>query len=99
MSPKRTWLAIAITLILLAVILYAAQNQRFKGASAIKTTAPEIENIKKLKNTTAQGEELKKLLDRVGPIEAQEQMLASGLPFTGETHLLIHVVGDYIYNK
>lgn len=60
---------------------------------------PEIVRIKALKNTEAQGIELKKLLERVGPLEAQEEMLHSGLPFTGETHLLIHVVGDYIYGK
>ncbi|MDO8565093.1 MAG: hypothetical protein Q7R67_00470 [bacterium] len=61
--------------------------------------APEIEKIKNLTNAEAQGVELKKLLERVGPTEAQEQMLHSGLPFTGQTHLLIHVIGDYIYNQ
>lgn len=35
----------------------------------------------------------------MGPVEAQEQMLRSGLPFTGETHLLIHTVGDFIYDR
>ena len=60
-------------------------------------TIPEIENIKKLKTVAEQGLELKKLLERVGPIETQEQMFRSGLPFTGQTHLLIHVIGDYIY--
>ena len=44
-------------------------------------------------------DELKSLLEKVGPIEAQEIMLRSGLPFTGQTHLLIHTVGDYVYRK
>ena len=37
------------------------------------------------------------LIERVGPVQAQEDLLNSGLPFTGETHLLNHTVGDYIY--
>ena len=61
--------------------------------------APEIKEILTLKNTQSQAVVLNKLLDRVGPKVAQELMLRSGLPFTGETHLLIHTIGDYIYKK
>ncbi len=43
--------------------------------------------------------ELKTLLAEVGPEKAQEIMFHSGLPFTGQTHLLIHTVGDYIYKQ
>ncbi len=69
-------------------------------ALALKTPAPsEIAKIKNLKTTQEQAVELTKLLERVGPVEAQEQMLRSGLPFTGQTHLLIHTIGDYIYDK
>ena len=39
------------------------------------------------------------LLERVGPVEAQEQLYRAGLPFTGETHLLNHTAGDYLYEK
>lgn len=41
----------------------------------------------------------KKLIERVGPIEAQEALFRSGLPFDGETHLLNHTIGDYLYEK
>ena len=61
--------------------------------------SPEIERIISLNSTKSQAPELLKLLERVGPVEAQEEMLASGLPFTGETHLLVHTIGDYIYDK
>lgn len=92
MNKVGKWLIVAIVVVLLADITLVVLD-------ANKVATPEIANIKNLKTTQKQGEELKKLLDRVGPIEAQEQMLESGLPFTGETHLLIHVIGDYIYNK
>ncbi|MEK7147811.1 MAG: hypothetical protein AAB758_00780, partial [Patescibacteria group bacterium] len=46
----------------------------------------------------ANAQELRALLDKVGPIETQEIMLNSGLPFTGETHILVHTIGDYIYD-
>lgn len=59
----------------------------------------EIEKIKSLTTTEEQQDVLLELLERVGPIEAQEEMLRSGLPFTGETHLLVHVIGDYVYDK
>lgn len=63
------------------------------------TVAPEILKIKSLKSVEEQSTELKKLLERVGPLEAQEQMFRSGLPFTGQTHLLVHVIGDYVYDN
>lgn len=59
----------------------------------------EIRKIKSFSTTSEQSEELLKLLNRVGPVVAQEEMFQSGLPFTGETHLLIHTIGNYIYDK
>ena len=58
-----------------------------------------VDLAQNLRTTAEQSEVLEKLLDRVGPVEAQEQLFVSGLPFTGETHLLIHTVGNYIYDK
>lgn len=40
-----------------------------------------------------------KLIEQVGPIEAQEQLYKSGLPFDGQSHLLNHTVGDFLYEK
>jgi hypothetical protein len=39
------------------------------------------------------------LINRVGPAQAQEDLFRSGLPFTGQTHLLNHTVGDFLYDK
>ena len=59
----------------------------------------EIEKIKASGNLNEQVQWYTDLIDRVGPIEAQELLYRSGLPFTGETHILNHVVGDKIYEK
>lgn len=88
-----------IIVVIMVGVLIALTSITQKGVFTNTATFPEIENIKKLKTTKEQSVELKKLLDRVGPLEAQEAMFRSGLPFTGETHLLIHVIGDYIYEK
>lgn len=89
-NTTRSWATLAIIVILLAVAFVVVMK---------KISVSEIEYIKNLESEEEQEEVLKKLLDRVGPIEAQEQMFKSGLPFTGATHLLTHVVGDYIYDK
>ncbi len=59
----------------------------------------EIEQIKATTDLDTQVKFYKQLIERVGPTEAQEDLLKSGLPFTGQTHLLNHTVGDYLYEK
>ncbi|QQG39625.1 MAG: hypothetical protein HYS81_04605 [Candidatus Aenigmatarchaeota archaeon] len=63
------------------------------------TNTPEIDRIKSMTNLEEQGKIYLQLIERVGPVEAQEQLFHSGLPFTGQTHLLNHVVGEYLYEK
>lgn len=41
----------------------------------------------------------RQLIEKIGPGRAQEELLHSGLPFTGQTHLLNHTVGDYLYEE
>lgn len=41
----------------------------------------------------------KRLIEKIGPRDAQEQLYRSGLSFDGESHLLNHVVGDWLYQK
>ena len=60
---------------------------------------PEIKQILSLQKVRDQSPYLIKLLDRIGPEKTQEELLRSGLPFTGETHLLVHTIGKYIYEK
>jgi len=58
--------------------------------------------IQQIKTTSALDEQVRwyiKLIERVGSEQAQEDLLHSGLPFTGQTHLLNHAVGDYLYEK
>ena len=61
--------------------------------------APEILEIKSAQSLDQQVPIYKRLIERVGPIEAQEQLQKSGLPFDGESHLLNHTVGDFLYEK
>ncbi len=63
------------------------------------TVYSEIDSIK---NTTSLAEQTtlyKILIDRVGVEKAQEALYLSGLPFDGQTHLLNHEVGEYLYKK
>ena len=59
----------------------------------------EIQLIKKTTNSDEKSKLYLQLIKRVGPAEAQEDLLRSGLPFDGETHLLNHVVGRYLYEN
>lgn len=59
----------------------------------------EIREIKASGNPTLQVKLYRDLIERVGPEEAQEELYRSGLPFTGQTHLLNHTIGDYLYEK
>lgn len=96
--PYLNYLTITIGIGVLVALAFMAPTKPITK-TAKNVVAPEIEKIKSLTNTEAQAAELKKLLERVGPEETQEQMFRSGLPFTGQTHLLIHVIGDYVYEK
>lgn len=59
----------------------------------------EIQKIKATDNLNKQTKLYKALIERVGAEQAQEYLYRSGLPFTGQTHLLNHEVGDYLYEK
>lgn len=39
------------------------------------------------------------LIERVGPSEAQDELFRSGITYDGESHLLNHTVGEYLYQK
>jgi hypothetical protein len=40
-----------------------------------------------------------KHIEKVGPVQAQDDFQHSGVPYNGQMHLLNHTVGDYIYKK
>jgi hypothetical protein len=59
----------------------------------------EIEQIKKAPDTYRKSKIYQRLIERVGPEEAQDLLAKSGLPYNGNTHLLNHTVGDFLYKK
>jgi hypothetical protein len=61
------------------------------------TSGNEIAQIKATANLEEQVKLYTQLIKRVGPTQAQEELLRSGMPFDGQTHLLNHTVGDYLY--
>src|SRR3989344_4473672 len=69
------------------------------GSQKDNTLNSEIVSIKTVRNIDEQVKLYTKLIERVGPEQAQEDLLRSGLPFDGQTHLLNHTVGDYLYLK
>lgn len=91
-----------IILILAVSFLYYQQPSQKETKIALprkQETVSEIEQIKKLTNLDDQVVWYKQLIDRVGPENAQEELLKSNLPFDGQTHLLNHTVGVYLYQK
>lgn len=93
---------VSLMIIIFGLLVYIFRDQlAFKqNAPAItETKAEEIEKIKVTPNLDAQVELYRKLINRVGPEQAQELLLKSGLPFDGQTHLLNHTVGDFLYDK
>lgn len=97
-SQSREWIAFFLIIVFLAVLTRFTPETIDKKAG-VQETSPEITRILSLTSTTERSQELKKLMKRVGPAQAQEEMLRSGLPFTGETHLLVHTIGDVIYDQ
>lgn len=64
-----------------------------------QSTGREIEQILAINDFDKQTGLYMKLIERVGPIQAQEDLYRSGLPFTGQTHFLNHTVGNYLFEK
>ncbi len=95
---KYRW-QLGVILALIAVIIGLNMWVRLQPEQSGQGTSQEIQNILATNNKQERIKFYRLLLERVGPVEAQEQLFRSGLPFTGETHLLNHTAGDYIYEK
>lgn len=88
---------LTICLLLAATMLFVLSTKEKKPTEIVSA-----DEIVKIKNTTSLIDQAKlytHLIERVGPVQAQDDLLRSGLPFTGQTHLLNHTVGDYLYKK
>lgn len=68
-------------------------------ATSIDSKALEIEEIVNAGDISAREKIYIKLIERVGPEQAQIELKNSGLPFDGQSHLLNHTVGNFLYQK
>mgnify|MGYP000190311201 CR=1 FL=1 len=59
----------------------------------------EIATLKDIKDPKQQAVVVKGVAEKYGPKEALGFMKQSGLPYTGETHLLVHEIGNVAYEK
>ncbi len=98
---KRSIQTVLKVLISLLVALFVALVFVYIRRTESVQVAPgeEIAMIKSTTDKKLQAQYYRALLERVGPEEAQEQLYRSGLPFTGETHLINHTSGDFIFEK
>lgn len=94
---KKIFFILLIGVVIL-VLQQKSSNPKLKNLGDF-TPGEEINQIKKTTLLKERVPIYKRLIERVGPEIAQEQLQRSGLPFDGETHLLNHTVGDYIYDK
>lgn len=75
------------------------QQESEDGVEGLEGTPWEILEILNTNERGLREEFYEKLIERTGPERAQEYLYKSGLPFDGETHLLNHTVGDWLYKK
>lgn len=87
-----------ILLILVLVISGKYLFTKFTHGNTPKVQA-EISAILATSKISEQSKLYRQLIGKVGPAEAQEDLYRSGLPFNGQTHLLNHIVGDFLYEK
>lgn len=66
--------------------------------SSPAVTAPEIQKIRQTQDLKQQVVLYTNLIKRVGHQKAQDDLYGSGLSFDGQTHLLNHTIGDYLYD-
>lgn len=60
---------------------------------------PEIAQLIAEKNRAVQAKIVRGMAEKYGPTKALQYMAKSGLPFTGETHLLVHEIGNVAYER
>lgn len=77
----------------------SSQSQGLVSSEVKNPEASEIQEIREASSPHDQVRSLRKLLSKVGPEATQEALYRSGLPFTGQTHLLIHTIGDFLYEN
>ena len=71
----------------------------FTPPALFDQSPPEIAKLLAEKNPVVQARIVKAMAEKYGPRETLEIMVRSGLPFTGETHLLVHEIGNVAYER
>lgn len=104
MTEKKS-LDILLSIVFIGISIYFVYktifliNYLLEKPTPVSTVSREITGIKASSDINEQAVLYRSLIERVGPGQAQEELFRSGLPFTGQTHLLNHTVGDYLYEK
>lgn len=96
---NKFWLYGVLVVLVLIVSIGLLLGQEPDVNTAPPGSADEIQKIKTTADLTERVVHYKALIERVGPERAQEELFRSGLPFDGQTHLLNHTVGDYLFEK
>lgn len=80
--------------------LFSARTDKDAApAGQSDTLPPEIAQLLQEKNKTIQAKIVRGMAEKYGPAKALDSMAQSGLPYTGETHLLVHEIGDVAYER
>ncbi len=100
---RFVFLTIAL-LVVNALVLYGIYTQTISqdASPALSPGVAQAQEIKGIKESTNDRQKVllyTQLIERVGPEGAQEALYTSGLPFDGQTHLLNHTVGDWLYKN
>ena len=101
MLGRRFFFRTLLTSMLLWLTLFRARSIANEGPREAGGGSPQPE-ISALLSATDPGEQqklIKALVSRIGPESAQDELVRSGLPFTGESHLVIHTVGALLYER
>ena len=101
-TKKKAYISLAVALsigVVLGVTILLKNYFTAISPSTENSKPQEIVNILETDNLDTQVQYYQELLNRIGMIEAQEALYKSGLPFTGQTHLLNHASGDFAYKK
>ncbi len=98
-------LAAVSLLIVINIVLIGFIVKSFFPSSKPQSTpvssayAKEIQGIKETQVMKVKETLYRQLMERVGPVQAQEELQHSGIPFDGTAHLLNHTAGDWLYEK
>ncbi|MEX0877885.1 MAG: hypothetical protein WDZ40_03445 [Candidatus Spechtbacterales bacterium] len=100
---KSIFLATIIALLFMGITFFISSSKNSIEENSTSMGVFEgAEEIKKIKSTQSLDEQVMwytRLIERVGPENAQEFLYYSGLPFDGQSHLLNHTSGESIYEK